>query len=97
MGIMVTLNETAKKCIDVLDFMKDWAKFRQSLHEGIQTARKYGMSDSEIENMAVKVGDLLNEKVCPSSKEEQLLKEMWDVASPEERKIIASVLFKMVK
>jgi hypothetical protein len=34
--------------------------------------------------------------VCPATKEEQLLKEMWDVATPEERRTIAALMLKLV-
>lgn len=85
------------KCIDILDVTKDWASFRSSINQGIQQARQFGMSDQEIQELAATVGDFLNEKVCPATKEEELLKEMWDVSSAEERKILASVLFKMMK
>jgi hypothetical protein len=87
----------ASKCVEALDVMKDWSTFRKSLHEGISAAKKFGMSDEEIQKAAMRVGDFLNEKVCPATPEEQLLKEMWDVGSSDERKAIASVLFKMVK
>ncbi len=85
------------KCLELMDFLKDWTNFRSSLHEGIQMARQFGMSEEEIQNVAVSVGEFLNEKVCPASSEEKLLKEMWDTASPDERKALATVLFKMVK
>ena len=60
-------------------------------------AKKMGMSDEEIQSWATKVGDLLVEKVCPATKEEELLKEMWEIATPSERKVIATLIFKMVK
>lgn len=87
----------AVECVESLDFMKNWDTWRKSLHEGVVTAKKFGMSDEEIQNLAMQVGDFLNEKVCPGNPEEELLKEMWDVSSPEERKTIATVLFKLVK
>jgi hypothetical protein len=34
------------------------------------------------------VGDFLVEKVCPATKEEELLKEMWNVGTPDERKVL---------
>ncbi len=85
------------QCLEVMDFLKDWTNWRNTLKEGIAAARKIGMSDAEIQDLATRVGDFLAEKVCPATKEEELLKEMWDIATPEERKTIATVLFKMVK
>ena len=77
--------------------MKDWNTWRKTLKEGITQAKKFGVSDETIQNLAVKIGDFLAEKVCPQSKEEELLKEMWDIATIDERKTIATLMFKMVK
>lgn len=85
------------KCLSALDYMKDWDTWRKTLKEGIAEAKKFGVSDETIQNLAVKIGSFLAEKVCPQTKEEQLLKEMWDIATIEERKTIATLMFKMVK
>ena len=77
--------------------MKDWATWRKTLKEGIAEAKKLGVSDETIQSLGVKIGSFLAEKVCPQTKEEQLLKEMWDIATIEERKTIATLMFKMVK
>ncbi len=84
------------KCLSALDYVKDWDTWRKTLKEGIAEARKFGVSDETIKTMAVKMGDFLASKVCPQTKEEELLKQMWDVATPEERKVIATLMFKMV-
>jgi sulfur relay (sulfurtransferase) DsrC/TusE family protein len=85
------------KCLQAMDFLKDWKTWRESLGEAISAARKFGVSDDTIKRMSAKVGDFLSEKVCPATKEEELLKEMWDAASPDERKTIAGLIFKMVE
>jgi sulfur relay (sulfurtransferase) DsrC/TusE family protein len=84
------------KCLDSMDFVKDWQTWRETLHEAIAGAKKFGLSDDVIKDMSVKVGDFLAEKVCPATKEEQLLKEMWDVATLEERRTIAALMLKLV-
>jgi sulfur relay (sulfurtransferase) DsrC/TusE family protein len=84
------------KCLDSMDFVKDWQTWRDTLHEAIAGAKKFGLSDDVIKDMSVKVGDFLAEKVCPATKEEQLLKEMWDVATLEERRTIATLMLKLV-
>lgn len=84
------------KCLSALDYVKDWDTWRNTLKEGIAEARKFGVSDETIKSMAVKIGDFLASKVCPQTKEEELLKQMWDIATPEERKVIATLMFKMV-
>ena len=84
------------KCLDTMDFVKDWATWRNTLHDAIQEARTLGVPDSIIKDVSKKVGDFLAEKVCPATKEEELLKEMWDVATADERKVLATLIFKMV-
>lgn len=86
-----------EKCLQAMDFLKDWKTWRASLNEGIAAARKFGVSDETIKDLSVKVGDFLAQKVCPATKEEELLKEMWDLATAEERKTLASLIFRMVE
>jgi len=85
------------ECILAMDFMKDWTTWRASLKDAIAQGRKYGLTDDEIKNWAVEVGDLLAQKVCPGTPEEALLKELWDVATPEERKTLGTLIFKLVE
>ncbi len=85
------------QCVSAMDFVKDWDAWRNTLKEAIGEARKFGVSDEVIRDLGAKVGDFLATKVCPATKEEELLKAMWDVATPEERKTIATLIFKMVK
>jgi sulfur relay (sulfurtransferase) DsrC/TusE family protein len=83
------------KCLNAMDFVQDWNDWRKTLKDAIQRGRNMGMSDAMIQRLSVKVGDFLAQKVCPATKEEELMKEMWDIASPEERKTLATLIFKM--
>ena len=85
-----------KECIMGMDFMKDWKTWRASLHDAIAEGRKYGLSDDEIKSWAVEIGDYLAKNVCAGTAEEALLKELWDIASAEERKTLATLIFKLV-
>lgn len=89
--------EKVIKCINALDFTKDWTTWRETLKDGIATARGLGISDDEIKDMAVRLGDFLAEKVCPATPEEELMKNLWQVASPEERRTLANVVFRMLE
>ncbi len=88
--------KTANACIQGMDFMKDWDSWRSTVKEAIQSGKQFGMSDEQIRNAAVEVGDFLAEKVCPGTKEEELLKGMWNHATSDERKCLASVLIKAI-
>lgn len=83
------------QCIDMMDYVGDWAEWRNNLRRAVSVGKKVGMSDEEIEALATQIGDFLAEKVCPATPEEELLKGMWSVATPEERKTIAGLMVKM--
>ena len=88
--------EEVTKCINALDFTQDWTTWLETLQDGISTARGLGIPDEEIKDMAVRLGDFLAEKVCPATKEEELVKQIWTTATPDERKVIASIFFRML-
>jgi hypothetical protein len=90
-------SEQVTKCISTLDFTKDWTTWRDTLKEAIMAAKGIGLSDESIQNIAVTVGDFMAEKVCTSTPEEALIKDMWSVASPDERKVLATLIFRILK
>ncbi len=94
---MMSQMEKQEKCIGTLDFTKDWQSWRSTLKEAITAARGIGVPDEEIKDIAVRLGDFLAEKICPTTKEEELIKEMWDAATPEERRVLANVMFKSLQ
>ncbi len=83
------------QCINMMDYVGDWAEWRKNLRRAVSVGQKVGMSEDEIEALAAQIGDFLAEKVCPATPEEELLKEMWSVADPEERRTIAALMVKM--
>jgi hypothetical protein len=83
-------------CLSGGDFIKDWDQWKKTVNEVIKTARKVGMPDKLIEIASVKVGDFLSKKLCAESKEEALIKELWDVATPDERKTLGKLLFRIM-
>ncbi len=91
------LSEEQMACISSIDYVKDWNTWRQTLKDAIGQARKFGVSDAIIQDTAVKLGDWLAEKVCPATPEEALMKEFWEIATPEERKTLATLMFKLVQ
>ena len=80
-----------------MDFMKDWNSWRVTLKGAISQARTAGVPDEQIQNMAESFANFLAEKVCAATPEEKLLKDMWNTASPDERKVLTRVLFKLME
>ena len=83
------------QCINLMEYVGDWEKWRGNLRRAVSVGKSVGMSEQEIEGLATQIGDFLAEKVCPATPEEELLREMWNVAEPEERKMIAGLMVKM--
>jgi sulfur relay (sulfurtransferase) DsrC/TusE family protein len=90
-------NLEVEKCISGMNFVNDWATWRKTVKEQIAQAKKMGLSESHIEELAQAFTSFLAEKVCPATPEEELLKEMWDTSSSDERKVLTRILFKMME
>ncbi len=88
--------DIAMECMQGMDFMKDWNTWRQSVKSAIEHGRQAGLKDEEMKQTAVEVSNYLAEKICPATPEEHILKEMWQTASEQERKMLAGVIFKMM-
>ena len=80
-----------------MDFLKDWSAWRGSLSEAIIASRKFGVSDDKVKEISEKMQEFLTQKVCPATREEELLKDMWNAARPEERKTIAGLFFRLAE
>ncbi len=80
--------------MSVLDNFSTWKEF---LSNKIDQAKDHGMSNQAITNIAQHVGDYLSQHVEPENKEERVLQELWNAASPEEQKAIASTMMKLVQ
>ena len=88
--------ESGATCLSGGDFIKDWEQWKKTVGEAIKTARKLGMPDKLIEVASVKVGDFLTRRICAESPEEKLIKELWDVGSPDDRKVLGKLLFNVM-
>lgn len=88
--------EEKTTCLRGGDFINDWDQWKKILAEAIKNARKIGLPDKIIELASVKVGDFLSKRLCAESKEEALIKDLWDAGSPDERKVLGKLLFKIM-
>ncbi|MDD2777866.1 MAG: DUF3243 domain-containing protein [Methanocellales archaeon] len=85
-----------QKCINAMDYVGNWVAWKGHLKDAIKQGKKFGMSDEMIKTLSVKVADFLAKRVCPATPEEKLMIEMWDVATPDERKTLATIMFKII-
>ncbi len=85
------------KSLRGFDWVNDWPTWRDNVKERIAVAHKFGVPDETVRAIATRVGDLLAKKASPTTQEEKLLREMWNVATPDERKTITTLILKMVQ
>lgn len=85
------------KSLRGFDWVNDWPTWRDDVKERIALAHKFGVPDETVRAIATKVGDLLAKKAYPTSQEEKLLKEMWNVATQDEKRTISTLILKMVQ
>ncbi len=83
--------------MQAMDFMKDWNSWRATVQDAISQGRAIGLSDEQIQELSETFSNFLAEKVCPATPEEKLLKEMWNKASPDERKTLARIFIRTME
>ena len=79
-----------KKSLDVSDFPQELANV-------IVDGQKHGVSDELMAKGMVSVGNLMGQFVKPDSPEEALMKEMWELASDNEKMTIANLVLRIGK
>ncbi|WP_020615218.1 DUF3243 domain-containing protein [Paenibacillus daejeonensis] len=78
----------------VLNNFDTWKHF---LADRVEQAKKIGLSEEAISNLAYEIGSFLDERVDPKNDEQRALKEIWDVGDENERKTIARLMVKLVQ
>lgn len=74
-----------------------WDKYKRSLKGAMEVASELGMSDQEIASLAQKFGGYLAKNVQPDLPENKAMKELWDIASPEEQKTLSELMMRSVR
>jgi hypothetical protein len=92
--ILLTSDEEAKGMSTVLTNYDNWKEF---LGERVNQAKKIGLNDESISQLAFEIGSFLDNKVDPKNEEQRVLKEIWDVGNEEERKTIARLMVKLAE
>jgi Protein of unknown function (DUF3243). len=78
-----------------METLENWDKWKETLGKAVNIGETIGMSDKTIDNIAEKVGTFLSNHVDPQNDEERLLKELWDVAAEDDRKVLAKLIVKI--
>lgn len=83
--------------INVIERYEDWDDWKKTLGQAVAAGNSIGMGDEIIVKIGSKLGDILESIVEPENREQRVLKELWDVASGEEKKALTSMIVKMLK
>lgn len=75
----------------------DWKEWKNSLGRAVNMGETIHLSSNQIDRMAYRVGDFLAHRVDPKMPEQMVLKELWDVASDDEQRTLASLMVRLVE
>lgn len=73
-----------------------WEGWKNTLGTAINVAETVGVNEETVKNAAYRLGNFLADKIDPSSRENLLLKELWDAGTEDERIALTSMLVKML-
>ena len=75
--------------MSIMDNFDQWKDF---LGDRLNQAQDKGMQQDTINNLAYEIGEHLASKVDAKNDEEAILRDLWNVASEEERRTMASMM-----
>ncbi len=73
----------------------DWDTWKRTLGQAVEFAEGIGISKEQVSSMAQQIGDMLAQNVPPANPEQKAVKELWEVASPEDRQVLAKLMTKL--
>jgi hypothetical protein len=78
-----------------MSVLENFDRWKEFLGDRVEQAQQAGLSNDQIENVAVKMGEYLANKVDPENPQERLLKQLWDT-NPDQRHNIARMMINLV-
>jgi hypothetical protein len=80
-----------------MSVLDNWQQWKEFLGERLEQGQSEGMDQSTVQEVAYQVGEYLADEVKPKNEQEQVLADMWHVASEEEQHAIANMMVKLVQ
>ncbi len=71
--------------------------FPKELAEKIREGQKAGLTDHQIAEGIVHLGDVMAKFVRPDSPEEALMRRLWEVSTDDEKRMLAGLIVRMSK
>ena len=83
--------------INKTDTFTHWEKWKGTLAKAVSIAEIVGMSETTIEKIGLKMGNILSASVDPENREQRLIQELWKVGDDEDRAVLTKLLVKMLQ
>lgn len=74
-----------------------WQVWKKVLKPIFSAGDYIGVSDDSMAEVVRYLGDFVNEKINPKSPEQRVFRDLWEVATPEEKKMMASLMIRGVR
>ncbi len=75
----------------------EWENWKGTLAKAVSLAEMVGMSESTIDKIGLKVGNMLSASVDPENREQRLLQELWKAGDDKERAVLTKLLVNMLQ
>ena len=79
-----------------MGILESWQQWTSFLGNQVSEAKEQGMNKNTIDKTALMIGEYLAQNVDPKNEQERVLKELWSVASKDEKQALASCVVKLV-
>lgn len=73
------------------------ANFKATLARRIEEGQRHGVSEKVMKEGMVNLADLLLNFAKPDTPEEALVKELWEVATEQEKRVLTDLVFRLGK
>ncbi|MCE7794540.1 DUF3243 domain-containing protein [Salipaludibacillus sp. CUR1] len=80
-----------------MSVLDNWQQWKEFLSQRLEQGQSDGMDQQTISEVAYQVGEYLADEVKPKNEQEQVLADLWHVASEEEQHAIANMMVKLVQ
>ncbi|SJZ31325.1 DUF3243 family protein [Selenihalanaerobacter shriftii] len=80
-----------------MSVLDSFSHFRKILSKQVNMAESVGMSDDSLTKITNRLADFLADNVEPRNKEEELLGEMWQVASEDEQMVLSKLILRLIE
>lgn len=76
---------------------EQWGKWKKTIKTAVDLGETVGLTEKTVENIGVKIGNILAAKVDPENREQRLLQELWKVGDDTDRQCLSKMIVKMVQ